>query len=44
MTIWCARMIDVTAAISAVAADPQCSSHWRRASAIGSNDSGGGTA
>ena len=33
-----ARMIDVTAAMLAVAEPLQCSSHWRRASAIGSND------
>ncbi len=29
-------MIDVTAVIDAVGSVPQCASHWRRASAIGS--------
>jgi hypothetical protein len=40
MIICSARMIDVTAAMLGVAPLAQCSSHWRRASAIGSKDSG----
>src|SRR4051812_20292713 len=36
MTIWCARMIEVTAAIPSAASAQPCSTHWRCASATGS--------